>query len=147
MAENGLLFLYHFSQKGPKKWFLARLPLKIPFRETQTAMAYIHWLATLGSQEYKEYLSWHCAFDGTTGTIVWHEDKRGKAADNGDLDLAAAMWQQYGSSLWPADSRKWWLSARWQGNSSETSAPHFLFLCKVRKEAEEALTCGECRCR
>ena len=80
-------------------------------------------------------------------TIIWHEDKRAKAADNGDLDLAAAMWQQYGSSLWPADSRKWWLSARWQGNSSETSAPHFLFLCKVRKEAEEALTCGECRCR
>ena len=31
-------------------------------------------------------------------TIVWHEDKRGKAADNGDLDLAAALaaavWQQ-----------------------------------------------------
>ena len=79
-------------------------------------------------------------------TIIWHEDKRGKAADNGDLDLAAvaaAVWQQQ----WPADSRKWWLSARWQGNSSETSAPHFLFLCKVRKEAEEALTCGECRCR
>ena len=66
-------------------------------------------------------------------TIVWHEDKRGKAADNGDLDLAAAVaaavWQQQ----WPADSRKWWLSARWQGNSSETSAPHFLFPCKVRR--------------
>ena len=30
-------------------------------------------------------------------TIIWHEDKRGKAADNGDLDLAAvaaAVWQQ-----------------------------------------------------
>ena len=73
-------------------------------------------------------------------TIIWHEDKRGKAADNGDLDLAAvaaAVWQQ-----WPADSRKWWLSARWQGNSSETSAPHFLFPCKVRREAK-ALACGE----
>ena len=32
-------------------------------------------------------------------TIVWHEDKRGKAADNGDLDLAAAMWQQCGSNV------------------------------------------------
>ena len=77
-------------------------------------------------------------------TIIWHEDKRGKAADNGDLDLAAvaaAVWQQ-----WPADSRKWWLSARWQGNSSETSAPHFLFPCKVRREAK-ALACGERRCR
>ena len=78
-------------------------------------------------------------------TIIWHEDKRGKAADNGDLDLAAvaaAVWQQ-----WPADSRKWWLSARWQRNSSETSAAHFLFRCKVRKREAKALACGERRCR
>ena len=47
----------------------------------------------------KEYQSWHCRSDvESQSTIVWHEDKRGKAADNGDLDLAAAVWQQCGSS-------------------------------------------------
>ena len=95
----------------------------------------------------KEYQSWHCRSDvESQSTIVWHEDKRGKAADNGDLDLAAvaaAVWQQQ----WPADSRKWWLSARWQGNSSETSAPHFLFPCKVSRREAKALACGERRCR
>ena len=45
----------------------------------------------------------HCLSDvESQSTIVWHEDKRGKAADNGDLDLAAvaaAVWQQQAAAV------------------------------------------------
>ena len=56
------------------------------------------------TREEKEHQSWQCNSDvESQSTIVWHEeDKRGKAADNGDLDLAAvaaAVWQQQAAAV------------------------------------------------
>ena len=55
------------------------------------------------TREEKVHQSWRCRSDvESQSTIVWHEDKRGKAADNGDLDLAAvaaAVWQQQAAAV------------------------------------------------